>query len=66
MRKTIFAFLFAIMFSMAIGSCGNGTGTATDVDSTAVDTTVVDSLVDSLVVDSVVADTVAVDTTVAE
>ena len=62
MRKTIFAFLFAIMFSMAIGSCGNGTGTATDVDSTAVDTTVVDSLV----VDSVVADTVAVDTTVAE
>ena len=62
MRKTIFAFLFAIMFSMAIGSCGNGTGTATDVDSTAVDTTVVDSLV----VDSVVADTVAVDTTVTE
>lgn len=58
MKKTIFAFLFAIMFSMAIGSCGNGTGTATDVDSTAVDT------VDTVLVDTVVADTVAVDTTV--
>ncbi len=55
MRKTIFAFLCAIMFSMAIVGCGNGTGTATDVDSTAVDT---------LAVDSVVADTVAGDTTV--
>lgn len=60
MKKTIFAFLFAIMFSMAIGSCGNGKGTATDVDSTAVDT------VDTVLVDTVVADTVAVDTTVAE
>ena len=60
MRKTIFAFLFAIMFSMAIVGCGNGTATATDVDSTAVDTV----MVDSMTVDSVVADTVAVDTTV--
>lgn len=60
MKKTIFAFLFAIMFSMAIGSCGNGTGTATDIDSTAVDT------LDTVLVDTVVADTVAVDTTVAE
>lgn len=60
MKKTIFAFLFAIMFSMAIGSCGNGTGTATDVDSTAVDT------IDTIAVDTVVLDTVAVDTTVAE
>ena len=58
MRKTIFAFMFAIMFSMALGSCGNGaTVAATDEDSTAVDTMVVDSLV----VDSVVADTVAFD-----
>lgn len=61
MRKTIFAFLFAIMFSMAIGSCGNGTGTATEgVDSTAVDTV----LVDSMTVDSIAVDTVAVDSTV--
>ena len=60
MKKTIFAFLFAIMFSTAIVSCGNGTGTATDVDSTAVDTV----LVDTLAVNTVVADTVAVDTTV--
>ena len=61
MKKTIFAFLFAIMFSMAIGSCGNSTTTATDVDSTAVDSI---EAVDSILVDSVVADTVAVDTTV--
>ena len=63
MRKTIFAFLFAIMFSMAIGSCGNGTATPTDVDSVAVDTTVVDSMV---TIDSIAVDTIAVDTIVAE
>ena len=63
MRKTIFAFLFAIMFSMAIGSCGNGTSTATDVDSTVVDSI---EVVDSFAVDSVAADTVAVDSIVAE
>ena len=38
MKKTIFAFIFAIMFGMAIGSCGNGTGTATKgVDSVVID-----------------------------
>lgn len=63
MKKTIFTFLFAIMFGMAIGSCGNGTGTATDVDSTAVDSV---EVVDSFAVDSVAADTVAVDSIVAE
>ena len=52
MKKTIFAFCFAIMFSMALGSCGNCAGAATDADSTTVD---------SAVVDSVVADTVALD-----
>ncbi len=60
MRKTIFIFAFAIMFSMALGSCGNGaTGAATDVDSVAV-------VEDTTVVDSVVADTVAVDSVVVE
>ena len=57
MKKTIFAILFAIMFSMAIGSCGNAPATVTNVDSTAVDT---------VLVDSALTDTVAVDTTVAE
>ena len=52
MKKTIFAFIFAIMFGMAIGSCGNGTGTATK----SVDSVVVDSI---SVVDSITADTVA-------
>lgn len=52
MKKTIFAFCFAIMFGMALGSCSNCTGATTDADSTAVD---------SVVVDSVVADTVALD-----
>lgn len=59
MKKTIFAFIFAIMFSMAIGSCGNGTGTATNsVDSVAVDTMY------NVAIDSIAADTVAVDSTV--
>ena len=58
MKKTIFAFLFAIMFSMSIVSCGNGT--ATSIDSAAVDT----AMVDTLDVDTVAVDTVAVDTTV--
>ena len=52
MKKTIFFFFFAIMFSMAIGSCGNGTGTATK----SVDSVVIDSI---NVVDSIAADTVA-------
>ena len=60
MKKTIFAFLFAIMFSMAIGSCGNGTGTVTSIDSTAVDS------IDTVMVDSAAVDTVAVDSVVAE
>ena len=60
MRKTIFSLVFAIMFGMALCSCGNGaTGAATDVDSTAVDSAAVE-VVDTTVVDSVVADTVAV------
>ena len=62
MRKTIFGFMFAIMFSMALGSCNcGGAGNTTDVDSTAVDTTVVDSIA---VVDSLAADTVALDSIV--
>ena len=61
MKKTIFAFIFAIMFGMAIGSCCNGTGTSTNnVDSVVVDSDVVDSVA----VDSIAADTVAVDSTV--
>ena len=50
MKKTIFAFIFAIMLSMAIGSCCNGTGTSTNsVDSVVVDSAVVDSVaVDSI------------------
>ena len=62
MKKTFFGMMFAIMFGMALSSCGNGAATvaSTDVDSTAVDTV----MVDSMAVDSVVADTVAVDTTV--
>ncbi len=58
MKKTIFAFIFAMMFGMAISSC-NGTGTATNgTDSTAVDSVeVVDSFaVDSVAVDSIVAE----------
>ena len=46
MRKTIFSLMFAIMFGMTLGSCGNGaTGAATDNDSTVVDSVVVDSTV---------------------
>jgi len=64
MKKTIFAFIFAIMFGMAIDSCCNCTGTATnDVDSTAVDSV---EVVDSFTVDSAAAGTVAVDSIVAE
>lgn len=62
MRKTIFSLMFAIMFSMALGSCNcGGAGNTTDADSTAVDSTVVDSVV---VVDSLAADTVALDSIV--
>jgi len=54
MRKTIFAFIFAIMFGMAIGSCGNGTATCTSADSVVADTvdtiTVTDTVADSIVV----------------
>lgn len=62
MKKTFFGMMFAIMFGMALSSCGNGAATvaSTDVDSTAVDTV----LVDTLVVDSVAADTVALDVVV--
>ena len=57
MKKTIFSLVFAIMFGMALGSCGNGaTGAATEVDSVVVE--------DTAVVDSVVADTVAMDSVV--
>ena len=59
MRKTIFSLMFAIMFGMTLGSCGNGaTGATTDIDSTVVDSVVVDSTV-------VAADTVALDSVVA-
>ena len=67
MRKTIFAFMFAIMFSMALGSCNcGGAGNTTDVDSLTVDSTVVDSTVigSIAVVDSLAADTVALDSIV--
>ena len=57
MKKTIFTLMFAIMFGMALGSCGNGAKESTTVDSTAVDTVVVDSTV-------VAADTVASDSIV--
>lgn len=56
MKKTIFAFLFAIMFSMIIGSCGNVSSTPSNVDSVAVDT------FDTTAIDTIVADTIAVDT----
>ena len=59
MRKTIFSLMFAIMFGMTLGSCGNGAAVAaTDVDSTVVDSAVVDSTVvdtDTVALDSVVA-----------
>ena len=57
MKKTIFTLMFAIMFGMALSSCGNGATKSTTVDSTAVDTVVVDSTV-------VAADTVASDSIV--
>lgn len=58
MKKTILSFMFAIMFSMALGSCGNGTtGASDDVDTVAVDSV---EVVDTVAVDSVSADTVAV------
>ena len=58
MRKTIFSLVFAIMFGMALCSCGNGTTGATiGSDSLSVDTAVVDTLA---------ADTVAIDSVVAE
>ena len=61
MKKTIFVFFFAIMFSMAIGICCNVIGTWTN----SVDSVVVDSaVVDSVAVDSIAADTVAVVSTV--
>ena len=59
MKKTIFSLVFAIMFSMALGSCNwFATGVSTDADSIAVDSVV---LIDSTVVDSVAIDTVAID-----
>lgn len=62
MKKTILSLMFAMMFGMALCSCGNATGSATDVDSTAVDS------VDTVLVDSavVVADSIAVDSVVCE
>lgn len=50
MKKTIFSVMFAIALATVMGSCGNKTAAAGDVDSTAVDTTVVDTVaVDSAV-----------------
>ena len=54
MKKTIFG--MAMIFSMALCSCGNSCGTeCADVDSTAVDTCVVDTCA----ADTLAADTVA-------
>lgn len=59
MKKTIFGMTFAMMFGMALVSCGNATGSATDVDSLAVDTALVDTMaVDSMSVDSVAVDSI--------
>lgn len=58
MKKLLF--VFTLMFGLALGSCGNVTNSAKDVDSTKVDSAVVDSaLADTLVVDSTVVDTAA-------
>lgn len=58
MKKLLF--VFTLMFGLALGSCGNMTNSADNVDSTRVDSTVVDSTVmDTLIVDSTVVDTAA-------
>ena len=64
MKKTLFSLVFAIMFSLALGSCNwFASGASTEVDTLATDSV---ALVDSTVVDSVVIaiDTVAVDSVV--
>lgn len=54
MRKTIFSFAFAIMFSMALGSCDNGaTSNTTDGDSTEVVDTVDTVATDTVTEDSI-------------
>ena len=62
MKKTIFGFIFAAMFSFAVCGCGNN---ATEATTEAEDTTAVVT-VDSLAVDTVAVDSAVVDTTVVE
>lgn len=62
MKKTIFGFIFAAMFSFAVCGCGNN---ATEATTEAEDTTAVVT-VDSLAADTVAVDTVAVDSAVVD
>ena len=62
MKKTIFGFIFAAMFSFAVCGCGNN---ATEATTEAEDTTAVVT-VDSLAADTVAVDSAVVDTTVVE